>query len=89
MSYQLGHVLDHFKTEAMCNKAVHKPPYNLKPIPDDCFKNLMKQEIETWDGITCYRLCMMFFVPNFKDTRDVYQGGVHRPIQHRIYSRSL
>ena len=55
----------------MCNKAVCIPPYKLKLMPDDHFKNLMKQEIETWDGITCYRLCMMLFVPDRLRTQEM------------------
>ena len=60
----------------MCNKAVCILPCNQKPIPDDHFKNLMKQEIETWDGITCYRLCMMFFIPDRLKTQEMSKKAV-------------
>ena len=76
MPYYLGHVPNHFKTEEMCNKAVCIPLYNLKAITDDCFKNLMKQEKETWDGITCHRLCIMFFVPDRLRTQKMCNKAV-------------
>ena len=61
----LGHVPDQYKTEEMCNKAVACiAPYKLGLVPDNYFKALMKQRIEMCSRITCYRLCVIFFVPN-------------------------
>ena len=71
ITYFLGHVPDHFKTQEMCNKAVYIPSYNLKPIPDDCFRGLMKQEIETWDGIRSHKPCMMLFVFHHLRTQEM------------------
>ena len=90
-SWYLGHVPDQYKTEEMCNKPVCTDTYKLKLIPDDHFKILVKQEIEMWNGIMCYRLCM-FFVPDcffffVSDTRDVQQVSVHKSIQARICTR--
>ena len=51
--------------------AVCMPPYILKSIPDNFFKGLMKQRIETCDGMTYYRLCMMFFVPDRLRTQEM------------------
>ena len=67
--WYLGHVLDQYKTEEMCNKAIACiAPYKLGLVPDDYFKTLVKQRIEMCNGITCYRLCMMFFVPDHLKT---------------------
>ena len=69
--WYLGYVPDQYKTEEMCNKAVACiPPYKLGLVPGDYFKALMKQRIEMCNGITCYRLCMMFFVPDCFKTRE-------------------
>ena len=67
----LGHVPDQYKTEEMCNKAVSIAPYKLKSIPGDHFKASMKQGIEMCNGITCYRLCMMLFVPEHLKTEEM------------------
>ena len=56
--------------------AVCMPPYNLKSIPDNFFKGLMKQRIETCDGMTYYRLCMMFFVPERLRTQEMCNKAV-------------
>ena len=60
----------------MCNKAVCIPPCNLGRIPDDHFKGLMKQGIETCDQMTYYRLCIMFFVPDHSRTQEMCNEAV-------------
>ena len=32
--YPLRFILDHFKTQGICERAVEKYPYNLKAVPD-------------------------------------------------------
>ena len=54
----------------MCKKAVCISSYKLKLIPYNHYKSLLKQEIETCDGITCYNLCMMNFVPDLLRTQE-------------------
>ena len=61
----------------MCNEAVACIlPYKLGLVPDDYFKALMKQRIEISNGITYYRLCMMFFVPDCFKTEEVCNKAV-------------
>ena len=67
----LVHVPDKYKTEETCMEAVCIPPYELKPITDDFFKDLMKQGIDVCDGMTCYRVCMMFLVPDHLRTQEM------------------
>ena len=71
MPWYLGYVSDHFKTEEMLNNAFTVPLSTLKSMPGHCFKNFMKQEIWTWDGITGYRLCMMCFDPDRLKRQDM------------------
>ena len=75
--WYLGYVLDQYKTEEMYNKAVACiPPYKLGLAPDDYFKAIMTQRIQMCIGITCYRLCMMFFVPDCFKTQEMCNKAV-------------
>ena len=72
-----SHVPDQYKTEDMCNKAVVCiAPYKLGLVPDDYFKTLMKQRMKMCNGITCCRLCMMFFVPDHFKTEEMCNKAV-------------
>ena len=51
-------ILDHLKTQEMCNEAVDIEPLSLAYVPDH-FKTQ-----EMCDKVVCNNLCMLLFVPD-------------------------
>ena len=66
-TYNLEFVLDHLKTQEMCERAVEKAPYTLKCVPD-----YLKTQGMCIKAVEKYPL-ILIFVPDWFVTRE----GVH------------